>query len=467
MFAVDGRRIIWIGAAVLGRCDAIQRRILRILGEAFLMPAALRPVGISLDAQSSPAHRKSPLVLVEMFALSGAGKSTVVEALRKQALVTTRKDLSAEWAKRSALQRLAHVGRAFGYYRRLTAAVRFGLGCRLNTREGLFRLVRLVAKTEWLGSRSGVVLLDQGFLQDLWSILLSSKSTCADPSLLAALICSLYEGIDATIVVLDVDPETASERVSARTHGHSRFDRLPEAQLRSSIDAASGLQDQIMESARLAGLQVIVVDGSPPPQVVADRLLALFPATHRKSTEQTPQRPRRISVVGATGSGKTVLARQIAERLNLPHHELDQLRHVVGGESSGQTFHSRIADLALSEEWIIDGHYREVRQLIWRRADVVVWLNYPLRLVASRLVKRYLRKRSASAPHADRLGEASGAARPIAEEGASWRRRIGRLIRTLRERSVYGRLLQSEHYANVKTVELRSIEATRQWLRDL
>jgi hypothetical protein len=37
----------------------------------------------------------------------------------------------------------------------------------------------------------------------------------------------------------------------------------------------------------------------------------------------------------------------------------------------------------------------------------------------------------------------------------------------LRERSVYGRLLQSEHYANVKTVELRSIEATRQWLREL
>lgn len=245
---------------------------------------------------------------MELFALSGAGKSTVVEAFAEQALVTTREDLSAEWANSSALQRLAHVGRAFSNYRCLTAAVRFGVGARLNTRESLFRLMRLVAKTEWLRSRSGVVLLDQGFLQDVWSIFLSSKSLSADSALLCSLIRSLYEGIDATIVVLDVEPETASARVSARTYGDSRFDRLPEGQLRRSIEAASGLQRQIMESTRLAGLRVLVVDGSPPVQVVTDRLLALFPAMQtRERAERALQRPRRISVVGATGSGKTVL----------------------------------------------------------------------------------------------------------------------------------------------------------------
>ncbi len=324
--------------------------------------------------------------------------------------------------------------------------------------------MRLVAKTEWLRSRSGVVLLDQGFLQDVWSIFLSSKTACADPALLCSLIRSLYERIDATIVVLEVDSETASARVSARTPGASRFDSLPEGQLRSSIEAASGLQRQIVESARLAGLPVLIVDASPPAQVVTDRLLALFPAMQMR---QAP-RPRRISVVGATGSGKTILARQIAERLNLPHRELDEVRrHAVGRGSSEQTFHSRVADLALGDEWIIDGHYREVRHLIWRRAEVVVWLNYPLHVVALRLMNRFRGKRSASTSRADRLGEVPAAARPVADEGASWRRRLGRLVRTLRERSVYGRLLRSMDYPNLRTVELRSIKATRQWLRDL
>jgi len=40
-------------------------------------------------------------------------------------------------------------------------------------------------------------------------------------------------------------------------------------------------------------------------------------------------------------------------------------------------------------------------------------------------------------------------------------------MRTLRERRVYGRLLRSSDYRGVQIVELRSIEATRQWLRDL
>jgi len=421
---------------------------------------------MTLDAQVSQICRTSPLQLVELFALPGAGKSTVAAAFAKQARVATRKDLSAEWAECSALQRLAHVGRAVANPRRLAAAIRFGISARLATGESRFRLLRLVAKTEWLRSRTGVVLLDQGFLQDVWSILLSSEAARADPAPLSILIRSLYQGIDATIVVLDVEPATASARVSARTYGRSRFDGLVEGQLGRSLEAASALQKQIMEAARLAGLKVLVVDASPPAEVVADRLLALFPAAPRPSTEPTAQRPRRISVVGATGSGKTVLARQIAERLNLPYRALDEVRrHAVDGESSGPAFDTRVADLARDDEWVFDGHYREVRHLIWQRAELVVWLNYPLRIVALRLLRRFRGKRSASASRGDRRVAAAGADRPVAAEGASWRKRLGRLARTLRERGAYGRLLRA--YPHLKIVELRSIEATRQWLRDL
>jgi hypothetical protein len=121
----------------------------------------------------------------------------------------------------------------------------------------------------------------------------------------------------------------------------------------------------------------------------------------------------------------------------------------------------------MGEQWIIDGHYRDVRHLIWERADLVVWLNYPLRTVALRLMERFRRKRSERASTAGQPGEVPLADRLHANGSASWRRRLGRVVRTLHERRLYGQHLRSPHYPNVRTVELRSIEATRQWLREL
>lgn len=177
-------------------------------------------------------------------------------------------------------------------------------------------------------------------------------------------------------------------------------------------------------------------------------------------------RPRRISVVGATGSGKTHLARELAERLKLPHYELDSLRHdPTGADLPNSDFIQSIATLADEDAWIIDGHYRDVREMIWRRADMVVWLNLPLWLVAFRLVRRFGRKRlpprQGSATSGEKL---AGQSKPVAT--ASWGHRLGRLARTLRERREYGRLLRGR-YPGLSLVELRSPAATRAWLRVL
>lgn len=40
-----------------------------------------------------------------------------------------------------------------------------------------------------------------------------------------------------------------------------------------------------------------------------------------------PHRPRRVVVAGATGSGKTTLARRIGAVLELPVSEMDALHH--------------------------------------------------------------------------------------------------------------------------------------------
>lgn len=175
--------------------------------------------------------------------------------------------------------------------------------------------------------------------------------------------------------------------------------------------------------------------------------------TENGGTKQ--DRPRRISVVGATGSGKTYLSRLASEHLHLPVHELDALRRdSAGREMAPELFADAVASLADREEWIIDGHYRDVRHLIWGRADTVLWLNYPLSIVAAHLFRRVRRKQSPGA---------AGEARPAGPK-ASWRRRLGRISKTLRERREYGRVLRQSEFAHVTIVELKSPDAAQEWL---
>ena len=191
------------------------------------------------------------------------------------------------------------------------------------------------------------------------------------------------------------------------------------------------------------------------------------PGRPGRSDAARPARPHRISVIGATGSGKSVLARRLSERWGLPLHELDTLFwDGEGHPRPAGEFAQLVSDLTQRESWVLDGHYRTVRERIWRRSDMIVWLNYPLWVVGFRLLRRYAHKRHAANERgsADR---AIGTQTPggHVQAGARWRDRLARLARTMRERREYGRLLRAPQYRSVEVVELRSLGATEELIR--
>jgi len=102
---------------------------------------------------------------------------------------------------------------------------------------------------------------------------------------------------------------------------------------------------------------------------------------------------RRIAVVGTTGSGKSTLAGTLASLLHLPHIETDALNWQPGWRpASVETLRRRVDAVTRANAWVIDGNYREVRGIIWPRAQAVVWLDYPLLLILWRLWWRTWRR---------------------------------------------------------------------------
>ena len=163
--------------------------------------------------------------------------------------------------------------------------------------------------------------------------------------------------------------------------------------------------------------------------------------------------------MGPSGSGKSVLSRTLAEQLSLPHVELDQVRQE---HASDAAFSRRVAALTADPAWIVDGHYRLVRERIWQRADTIVWLNYPLGFVLLRLLGRFAAKRRGASDAVEGASGKTGVA-----PSASWSRRFARLARTVRERDEYRALLAEAARHGAIVVELRSETQTRIWLETL
>ena len=102
---------------------------------------------------------------------------------------------------------------------------------------------------------------------------------------------------------------------------------------------------------------------------------------------------RRVSVVGTSGAGKSTLGRSLADALGGEFLELDSVNHQADWVPlPTEEFRRRVALVVAGERWVIDGNYSKIRDLVWARADTVVWLDLPRRTVMRRVTWRSVRR---------------------------------------------------------------------------
>jgi adenylate kinase family enzyme len=97
--------------------------------------------------------------------------------------------------------------------------------------------------------------------------------------------------------------------------------------------------------------------------------------------------------VGCSGSGKSTLARSLARTLGVPHVELDAIFHQPGWTPlDDDTFRARVGQATEGRGWVVDGNYSGVQDIVWPRADTVVWFDLPYGVVMARTIRRTVRR---------------------------------------------------------------------------
>ena len=102
---------------------------------------------------------------------------------------------------------------------------------------------------------------------------------------------------------------------------------------------------------------------------------------------------QRIVVVGTTSAGKSTLGRQLSERLGHPFIDLDALHWEPNWKAASEAdFQARVDAATSARSWVVAGNYHAVRDQIWPRAELIVWLDYSFPVVFWRLLTRTIRR---------------------------------------------------------------------------
>ena len=95
--------------------------------------------------------------------------------------------------------------------------------------------------------------------------------------------------------------------------------------------------------------------------------------------------------MGTTGSGKTTLAAKLSGLLGLQHVEFDYYRF---GASWVETPDAELRETLRKElaagSRVSDGNCTLIREVVWPRIKILIWLDYPIGIVLWRLFKRTL-----------------------------------------------------------------------------
>ncbi len=101
---------------------------------------------------------------------------------------------------------------------------------------------------------------------------------------------------------------------------------------------------------------------------------------------------KRIMIFGRPGSGKSTFATWLSSSLGFPLHHLDKHFYVNNWvERDYNEFLQIQQNIVDTECWIVDGNNTRSLEMRMKRADLVIYFNFPKLICAYRIFKRFLK----------------------------------------------------------------------------
>jgi adenylate kinase family enzyme len=174
---------------------------------------------------------------------------------------------------------------------------------------------------------------------------------------------------------------------------------------------------------------------------------------------------RRVNVIGGSGSGKSSVGRAIAAKLDLPFIELDEIhwsKYPNWRVPADDEFRVWVKEATAGDRWVVDGSYSRTRDIVWARADTVVWLELPFVVRLWRVLRRTIGRMFTREP-------LWGIQRETFRDAFFSRDSLLLfMIRTERRRaSVYREWLARPDHRHLEVVHLRSDAEIAAWLARL
>lgn len=103
-------------------------------------------------------------------------------------------------------------------------------------------------------------------------------------------------------------------------------------------------------------------------------------------------KPEKIIIIGASGSGKSTVARQLSAWWDIPVVHLDKLSWKEGWiRASNEEFDSLVEQELAKDKWIMDGNFPRTLKRRMDTCDTVIYLDYPLWFCIFRVLKRVIK----------------------------------------------------------------------------
>lgn len=108
---------------------------------------------------------------------------------------------------------------------------------------------------------------------------------------------------------------------------------------------------------------------------------------------------KRVSIIGISGSGKSILSRDLGRRMGLPVFHMDTWFWTRKWQEVPEIeYLAKHRALIEQDQWIVEGYVDTAMAHRLERSDLIIFLDYPGWFCALRVIKRWVLHRNKSRP---------------------------------------------------------------------